>query len=312
MNIELCWMASMSASCFYTAREWILGRQVDPKLLALLEEPARALHEEIEHVGLPADRLWEQLAALSGEIDGNRQLAEVALSKTVRLDERVRGAIAPLAVRISELESAVMHGMPDMINSLAEWSASLRANWEIRGEGLMTAVGHASDARLLVPRADVVLVYPTPSGGGMANLHYNSVCLEAVQGDPSPEFPELLRLAWLLAQLNVDLPLFSEMVARERLPLLAALAMLPPVLFAAEELGLARCDRPTARAALVAANHDAVGLDELVETLFEWWETYLQSQARLPRCAAGTGPDGRPGSDGFHVDRALAGRRPTA
>jgi hypothetical protein len=176
----------------------------------------------------------------------------------------------------------------------------------------------------MVPNADVVLVYPAYGGGGRAHLLYNSVRIEAVLTNPVPELPEIVRLAWLLAQLNIDLPAFSENLRPQRRNKIAQLAMLPATLQAAEEVELARCDPAAIRLALKVWNVGASrvltegqnemspqpassdwGLEEattfnpsncsadavqdqgeLTSVLFEWWQTYVESRPRWPTALA--------------------------
>jgi hypothetical protein len=92
------------------------------------------------------------------------------------------------------------------------------------------------------------------------------------------QLPEIVRLAWLLSQLNVDLPLFSETIHRDRLPLVASLAMLPPALTAAQSADLARCDRPTVQRSLASWIVDKPPEPELADMLLSWWDTYTASR----------------------------------
>ena len=101
-----------------------------------------------------------------------------------------------------------------------------------------------TDPQLLVSQADVLPVFPS-GGGGTSHLLYNSISIEMADDDPVAELPEVLRLAWLVAQLNVDLPIFSENLQPGRRPLIASASMIPPVLTAAEEAELARYDLPS-------------------------------------------------------------------
>ena len=276
---DLRWLVSLSASCFYAAEAVLRGRGPgDSDLAAAVAEPAAALAKEIDYAALPAERFWQHLVPLSARIDSNRQLAEVALAKTVRMDQRTRSMIAPLATRIAEVEAAVLRECPGLLDELAARWEPLRGQWDLRGPGLLAGVARLTDERVVVPGADAVLVWPVLGGGGRANLSYNSVLIEAVQGDPVAGLPEVVRLAWLVAQLNADLPIFSELIHPDRVPLVAAAAMLPPVLTAAEELELARCDGPTVRAALEVAEGEFPQWADPAEALLEWWQTYLNSR----------------------------------
>src|SRR5206468_2245664 len=102
-----------------------------------------------------------------------------------------------------------------------------------------------TDPTVLVPQADVVLVHPFLGGHGQAWLFYNCVTLEGVLANPHAELPEVVRLGWLLSQLNLELPAISELIEPLRLPRVGSLAMLCVALSAAEEVELARADERT-------------------------------------------------------------------
>jgi hypothetical protein len=124
----------------------------------------------------------------------------------------------------------------------------------------------------------VFLVQPVLGGGGEAHLCYNSLRIEAVLANPHPELPEVIRLGWMLGQLNLDLPIYSDAVHSERLPQVARMAMLPVTLKAAEHVELARCDRNTVEFALDAWRiATPLGIDA-VNVVWTWWETYLETR----------------------------------
>ena len=62
--------------------------------------------------------------------------------------------------------------------------------------------------------------------------------IEAVLANPHAELPEVVRLAWLLSQLHLDLPIHGERIERRRLPHVARLATLPGILEAAHYVEL--------------------------------------------------------------------------
>jgi hypothetical protein len=141
---------------------------------------------------------------------------------------------------------------------------------------------------LVVEQADVILVHPALGGGGYAHLPYNSVRIEAVLANPHAELPEVVRLAWLVSQLSLDLPKYSEKIDPTRLAHVAALAVMPPVLSAAEQVELARYDDATLRLALSSWAMPGVGAspeadtEVVVGTLDTWWRTFTESPAPFP------------------------------
>jgi hypothetical protein len=116
------------------------------------------------------------------------------------------------------------------------------------------------------------MVHPALGGGGTAHLPYNSVRLEAVGADPVAELPEVLRLAWLLSSLNLDLPCYSEQLRPGRLTQIAGLAMIPVLLSAAAEVGMDRAleERLPQTIALWMGTTE----NGTAGILSAWWDSY--------------------------------------
>ncbi|NUQ63814.1 MAG: hypothetical protein HUU20_15160 [Pirellulales bacterium] len=281
MPIELSWRVSLSASCLHAAEAHCRScPRLDPAIGAAVAEPAARLQREIRAAGLPEKAFWAHLAPLSGEIENNRQLVETAACKTVGPGRCSAGSLSALAGCVADLEAALRRGLPDLLEQVATGSEPLRRQWCSVGENLLFHVAQFTDERLVAPSATVDLVYPAQGGAGAAHLPYNSVRIEAVAHEAAGALPEVLRLAWLLSQLNVDLPLFSEAIHPDRRALVAELAMTPAVLAAAVEAGV-ECGGPEVLA-------DAVRLwpiDDLdpsvtTATVAAWWDSCREMRPR--------------------------------
>lgn len=276
---DLRWVASQSTSYLHTAEAICRGVPlVDARLASVLAEPAESLYRELRTLDLPQARFWHHLFGLSSEIDSNQELAEGALTKTVGRERASGQAVQRLASCIGQLKAIAKREAPNLADELMLRGRPLREQWEARGPGLMREAAQWSDARILVPRADVLLVQPVLGGGGEAHLTYNSLRIEAVMANPHPELSEVLRLGWMLGQLNLDLPLFRDAVHDDRLFQVAQMAMLPVTLKAAELVELARCDRSTVEFALNAWRlATPLGIDA-VDVIWTWWQTYLDTR----------------------------------
>ena len=278
MGIEWRWLASFSASCLHAADAIARGRKlVEPRLADVLTPPALALREEIQNAGIPAARLWRNLLALGHHIENNRELALTASRKTVGGSAANETVASRIAGRIADLETAMRVVVPQLVDDLAMRARPLRELWDAYGPGLLKSIGQHTDDRLLIERAEIVLVHPICGGGGVAHLQNNSVHIEAVLTNNVPKLPEVIRLAWLIAQLNNDLPVFGENVHPDRLPYVAALAMLPGALQAAQDLEVGAYDPPIVELALSS------WLDEpqpsgTSDILIAWWQTYEETR----------------------------------
>ncbi|MEQ8791471.1 MAG: hypothetical protein RIC55_34730 [Pirellulaceae bacterium] len=278
-TIEICWQASMSASCLHAAEGLCRRRTVvDQAFAEALTEPTAQLAAAIKALELPAARFWRHVTALCAGIDNNQQLAEIALRKTIGMGDRAKAAIPRVALAITELENAGRAAAPKLLEELALRGEPLKMQWDARGRGLLRRVAQITDERLMVERTEVVLVHPTFGGGGAAHLPYNTVRIEALLANANDALPEMVRLGWYIAQLNLNLPMFSEQVPADRLPHVAALAMLPPVLTAAEHVELARCDADTLQSALDAWDVRVPQDLDMTATLLDWWDTFTDSR----------------------------------
>jgi len=279
MPIEIRWTVSHSASCVYAADLLRQGQSiVDRRLADAVADPAGRLIAEVNVAGLPGDRLWRHLLPLSARIESNRQLVETALKKTMGPDYSPGSTTERLAGRIGDLEAAVASAFPALLDEVSVGTPHLMEPWNARGAGLLQSIGRLTDERLVTSGAEVSLVYPLRRGGGVANLLYNSAIVEAVAADPVPQLPELLRLSWLLSQLNIDVPLFSEDIGMDHRPLVASLAMLPATLAAAEQIELARCDPATISMSLQTWRVVGPPGIDLSDVVINWWETYARSR----------------------------------
>ncbi|HEV3137712.1 MAG TPA: hypothetical protein VGZ26_07400 [Pirellulales bacterium] len=270
MAIELRWLASTAASGLHAAAAMLQGATlVDPKLSLALAEPVRGMRGELDMLAAEPRLVFEHLIPLSAQFDSPMQLAEVTVTKLVGAQPPPT-AVANLARRLVALDAAFQGAFPRALQELELRAEPLCGQWEARGPGLIAGVARLTEADLIVDRADVILVLPALGGAGTAHWLYNSACIEAVLANPIVELPEVVRLGWLLAQLNLDLPTFQGDMPRERLARVGRLAMLPPVLAAAEEVELARNNVQTLTLALSAWRAPEVEPNQLME----WWETY--------------------------------------
>ena len=285
MPLELRWKVSLSASCIHAAlcrRQGIAA--ADPQLAAALDQPADALIYEIQQAGWPVDAVLEQLASFAAEIDNNRELVSRVLARL-----RIAAAGEPV-VRVSgavaDLEAALRREQPDLAEELPLRERPLREQWEARGPGLLMAVGRLTEAAAVPEAAEVALVAPYAGGHGVAHAGQNRVTFEAVLVNPLPELPEVVRLAWLIAQLNSDLPQIADVVRAPRAPAVMSVAMIPPVLAAAELVELGRCDAAAIAEAIVAWRLPPALPPDAADRLWSWWTAWLEGAAKWPVAVA--------------------------
>ncbi len=284
IDLQLAWKTPFSTSCMHAAHVLDRGQEiVDSDWATAIRQPASALCQAITTAGVPRTAFWRHLVGLSIEIENNRQLAHQTLTKTIG-GTRAEHWVDPFGGLIADLEAAGRRAAPGFDDILVPSVRMLGAQWSNVGVPLMQRIAVRTDARLVVPRAVAAIVWPLTNGGGDAHLLYNCVHIEA-DTDPNMEtadarLPEIARLGWLLAQLNLDLPIFCDAVNLHRLPLVARLAMVPPTLEAAEQLELIRPDSITIDEALAAWDAIPAEVPDAAELVADWWATYQESTPR--------------------------------
>jgi hypothetical protein len=273
MPIELRWIVSTVGSALHEAAVLFAGKPlVDPQASAALAPEVAALCADLAVLGLDPRSFFEHAIPLSVRFDTPSRLAEAIIAKCYG-PRPTTGAQERLARRLTVLETTFHADRPGALEELELRAGPLGEQWEARGPGLMATVARLTEADLIVSQADVILVQPATGGGGAAHMLYNSVHIEAVLANPIDALPEVARLGWLLLQLNLDLPKYADPLRRNHLTQVGPLAMIPPLLAAAQEVELARFDDATLAAALAA--WDVAAIEPAV--LVQWWQTYQES-----------------------------------
>jgi hypothetical protein len=283
LHTETVFHPSGLASCLHAAQAVADGQVLaDGRLAAALELPARQLAGEITAAGLPAGPFWRHLLPLSARIGNRRELAETALVKVQGRHTKLASAASAIAAAIAGVENAFRSSVPNLTEELTLRERPIRDQWEARGPGLLKQIGVLTDECLLPERCEVILIEPVLGGYGAPFLSYNQIHLEAVLANSVAELPEVVRLAWLIAQLQLDLPVYSEHVHPDRLPHIARFAMLPVTLAAAEYVELARLSPETVARAIEAWRLTVPPDVDGPATVLHWWQTYLETRPPWP------------------------------
>jgi hypothetical protein len=291
--MELTWKASESASALYTATCMSSGLPVADARLAEAFAPALefALAEFVA-CGAPAERLLSILTGLAARgADDNRQLVEQAIAKSIGRGMFMPATIGRLATAIGGMKAAFLNayrataadGSRPLVDELLDRGRPLLEQWETHGRGLLAQIARSTEESVVTAGAEVVLVYPLVGGNGFAHRALNVVTFEAVTANPSVELPEVVRLAWLLSQLNLDLPRYADHVTAAHRDVVGRWATIPPTLAAAETMGLPPFSLEAVRRALVVWRLvDDRGSDgalaDRAATLSTWWNTLQQGQ----------------------------------
>ena len=280
---QLTWQAGVSPSALHAAHLVILEKKlVDPALLAALAQPATSFQAELAHAGIDPPTFWRHLIPLAAQYENNRELALATLIRLRGRSPSTEALALSLAGLLSDIETAFHQVLPKLREELPLRIGPLREQWESRGPGMLRTIGQLTDEALIPEGATIVVLHPAAGGAGEAYLPHNQVHIEGLLANPQPELPEIVRLAWLLSQVQLELPRFSETVEPIRLIKLAPLAMLPVALAAAEEVELVRSAASLLSTAITwwqLAPHTEAETSLL---LAQWWGEYQDSRPPWP------------------------------
>jgi hypothetical protein len=281
--MRLTWKPGPLNSALHAAAMVARGKTlVDPSLHAAVAEPANSLAQEIAAAGLPDRTFRRALAGFATQFDSPRQVVERAVMKVNGPTSPGNLLVAKLSAVVTAVVQAFQQACPNPVETLRLREGPIREHWETRGPGLLHRIGKLTDPSLLVSEATVVLLVPAVGGSGEALLQQNAVALEAVLTNSEPRLPEVARLAWLLAQLNCDLPVYADHVNTQRLPHVAAFAFIPPALEAAAYVELCESSPEQIARAIDTWQLPALADLDLPTVLNEWWQVYQTDKPAWP------------------------------
>jgi hypothetical protein len=284
--MHLTWKASEGAIALYAANCLRASLPVaDTRLAEAFAPAADMLLAEFAASNAPADRLLPVLTALAARgVNDNRQLVEQAIAKVAGSRSPLTASIGRLAGAVAGLKAAFHQAYrsiaSDDSRSLADElllrGQPLADEWQARGPGILLQIARLTEENVLAEAAEISLAYPLVGGNGMAHRSLNAVTIEAVLANPVERLPEVVRLAWLLSQLNLDLPIYADHVSPPHRDSVGGWALVPAVLSAAEYVEILPFNEESVAAALVAwrmTDSDSPATDN-VATLMTWWQTY--------------------------------------
>jgi hypothetical protein len=286
MKCELTWRIKAETSALHAASVVSSGQ---PTTDLPQRDALRKLVEEADTLarvaGIPPRLLWETACATSLDAEGADDLAEYVNRKLFGRESHV--SPEKISLHLRPVLQWGRRAFPNLDQTLRVRQNPLKTQWQARGPGLLHFVGKLTKADVIPPAATVALVQPVVGGHGAAHLDSNAIRFEAMLVNPLPELPEVVRMAWLISQLQIDIPANSESLNKQRLPWLAALALLPAALSAGEFVELVHVDHGIMQTAigswiLPSFPDKQVAASNLSGTVWQWWNTYQQGRPPWP------------------------------
>jgi hypothetical protein len=285
MALQLHWAVNTAVGCFHTTeivlRGWPLA---DAELRAKMASPVQALKGVLATDGISPIQFLEHLVPLSSGNESLLELSRAVLTKIVgrdRADFRARR----YAELVEDISIAFRGELPRLQEKLPVAKERLHEQWATHGPTLLAGIENHTEKGFVVKEAEAFLVHPVTGGGGASHPRYHSFRIEGVAQDPEPALPEVLRMAWMVASLNLIMPRYADrMPALPRTFAVGIRAAIPLVLTTAAELKLAINDKKTLQTAINMWLPDPVA--DLGAKLSEWWAVYQDTRPEWPLALA--------------------------
>ena len=308
-NIRIRWTPHPRLSAIHAAYVVAGGsRCVDPKTEKLLVTPVTELNNRLLSASVDVGRFWRRLIV---EVAGERVAGERVAGERVT-GERVTGQrgdgdrsdsraveIALTDAGLSELQlepnaqgvtrliadcrSAYAAHLPKLADQLKLRAGPLKERWDAYGPGLLRAIA----ARIWdgsppedwwPPRIETLLMQPARGGAGGFDPDSQRVWIEAMLTDANPAVPEVLRVAWLISRVAIELHTREKSGEHSRrLPW--PFASVPIVLAAAADLDLVAASPMPVRVAMGLWD---LGDHRHADVVERWWSERERTGTPLP------------------------------
>jgi len=276
-----------AASCF------ALGtRSVDDSIARGIAAPMAELNSRLAAADIDFAVFWQRLvtAAAAGESDIEACSSSLIAAGCSSLSTDATGNA--IASQIADIRLIYSERYPKLAEQLALRGRPIREQWDGYGAGLLKRIGKLTHPSFLPKSIAVQLISPYRGGDGGLDASAARIWIEAVLANPIPEIPEVLRVAWLVAQVGMIEAVSAgpedsrgdPLVSPVRLPRVAALATLALTLEAASYLELITTPAETLSLIFVKAA-DAWRLhedSESLDLLKHWWKQFQDLQTPPP------------------------------
>jgi len=289
MPTELLWITRSSTVAWAWLDSSNRGVPIQAQFRPEEESPLSLARQEFarflagQRIG--GGRVAQLLLPLSAEFDSPPQLAAALLPKLLPR-EQAKAALPDWTSVLRSWEHAFATALPKIADELPLRLGPIRELAESYLPGLLHTLSRIGDQQLLPSRARIVVIPPFEGGLSRSFPLNNTVLWEGLLANVEPRLPEVLRLCWAIAQLNLEMPCLIGNTSTELACRAGSWGMIPLALHAGSELELCRCDHDTAQLAamtwLPEPWNESLSTESTMSIVWNWWETYAVTRPAWP------------------------------
>lgn len=283
-KVSLRWNTQSPLSAIHAAHVVATGAVCnDRKTEQSLAGPVTEINNRLLSASLDIAEFWQQLLSETLCSTPIEQACMVALSAAGCSELQVEQIASVILNRLSESRIAFQNRFPKLPEQLELRGRPIRDQWETYGPGLLANIAKriwidSPPADWWPKRVEAILVQPMRGGDGGYDAESRRIWTEAVLTDVDPTVPEVLRLAYLITQLAIDI--HTRERSTEGISSLPwSTGMIPLVLAAGIELEIVRSRDLPIDTAMQLWSVGKIGAARIVNS---WWNDHQSKPAPMP------------------------------
>ncbi len=256
----------------------------DRKTQQALVAPATEINNRLLSASVDVASFWRRLFAEYAFDSASDRAVEIALISAGGSELQLEQTAAAISNRLGECRLAFHSRFPKLADQLELRLVPLKQRWDEVGSELLSAIADQiwedrPPADWWPARVTGVAVQPMRGGDGDYDSDAVKFWIEALLSDADPDVPEVLRVAWLLTQLALQIQM-REKSSETVSGMPWTLGSVPIVLSASIDAGII----PGGNDRQIEATLQLWRLGDwsTARTLHTWWQQWQKNKSPMP------------------------------
>ena len=283
-KVSIRWTTDAQLSSIQAARVVATGSVcADRKTEQALATPITEINNRLLSASLDIGQFWQSLMNESVFDFGEQRACEIALMHSGCSELQLEQIANVIVNRLGESRMAFQGRFPKLVEQLDLRGRPIREHWDTVGPGLLGSIAkqiwaNSPPADWWPTKVNGVLVQPMRGGDGGIDVESCKFWIEALLTNVDPQVPEVLRVAWLVTQLAIEIHT-QERSSENSGSIPWAIGTVPLVLTAAKDLEILRGDELPIESAMQLWG---LGDHNVAKIVSQWWQQQQKSPTPMP------------------------------
>lgn len=256
---------------------------MDRKTEQSLATPVTEINNRLLSASLDIGQFWQSLVAESAFEPGEQRACEIALMQSGCSELQLEQTASLIVNRLGESRMAFKSRFPKLTEQLELRGRPIRDHWGTVGPGLLNNIAKqiwddSPPGDWWPPKINGVLVQPMRGGDGGVDVESRKFWIEALLTNADPQVPEVLRVAWLVTQLAIEIHT-RERSSESSGSMPWTIGIVPLVLVAGQHLEIIK-----EGALPIESTMQLWGLADhhVAQIVSRWWQQWQQDPTPMP------------------------------